>query len=105
MQNINLFAVMANSDTTEGRGATFFTGVAFKDAASAEAFVKGSVYADKWGVIGTVGSSWDVKEMNLQIYDSLSECENSISSKFREDLRIAALAKLTPKEREILGLS
>lgn len=103
MQNITIFAIMANSDSIEGRGHTFFTGIGFKDAASALAFTKSRTYADRWGIMGNPGGVWDVREMNLQVYDSFEECAENISSKFREDLRISALAKLTPKEREALG--
>ena len=98
------FAVMANHDTTEGRGPMFFTGIGFKHKRDAVAFVKGTLYANKWGVMGTAGSEHDVKEMTAAIYDTLIECEAQLPAQLREQRRLVALRKLNDEDREALGL-
>ena len=104
MKHMTFFAIMANYDTTEGRGSMFFTGVGFASKAEAIRFVKSDLFAKKWGVMGTHGSEYDVEEMSVAIYDTYGECEANLKTKFKADRRIAALAKLTDEDREVLGL-
>jgi len=104
MQNLTFFAIMANSDTTEGRGPMFFTGVGFKHKSDAISFARGTIYANLWGVMGTPGDQYCVKEMTVTMYDTLKECEDRIPEKLKEDRRLAALRKLSAEDREALGL-
>lgn len=91
--------VRTNSDLTEGRGAVVTLGV-FADEAYAKEYAKGR---------GIMGTPADIKSEMHAVYSHggkrylqgapLLE-ETDITCK----LRAAALAKLTPTERELLGL-
>lgn len=95
-----IYIAQKNADTTEGRGpminvCAFFT---FEEAAK---FVD-----DKPGVMGRRekwsekkwGGDWKI--LPIAVFDNVAEYE----SEHQEELRQAALKKLTLEERRILGL-
>ncbi len=104
MKQERVFAIMANADQVEGRGASYFTGIAFTWRVDALAFVNSEMYANKWGVMGTKGDKLDVREMTIAIFDSYIECKDNFESVLNAEARERALAKLTPEDRKVLGL-
>lgn len=104
MKTLIVFAVYANHDTTEGRGADFFTGIAFPTKTLAVQFAKSQFYADKYGVMGTPGSDYCVRELTIQIYDSWLDVQDNYTKREEAEVRRQALAKLSDRERKVLGL-
>lgn len=105
MINETFFAVMYNTDQTEGRGSSIFTGIGFRKKSDAIAFVRSAHYAKRYGVMGTVGDEFNVKEMMFTIYDNFAEAIGLAEELARAETRFKALSKLTDEEREVLGLS
>lgn len=107
MKQITYFAVMRNSDTTEGRGPLLQSDVGFEKYDDAITFVASDAYS-KWAVMGVkVGrKSADhlVKEVTITVYTDADECEALYPELVQLRKRKAALAKLSPADREILGL-
>lgn len=104
MKETTYFAVMGNSDTTEGRG-SLFTIACFSSETQAFAFCK--QYGDRWEVFGSpLDPATYVKAKTVRIYDTLEEaCEGlGIETENTKAQKAAALAKLTAKERKLLGL-
>jgi hypothetical protein len=101
------YEITCNSDTTEGRGSTQSTGINFEHYSDAMAFVKSDRYR-KWGVMGTTGSEYDIKEKTKKlprIYQSLAEYDAANPDKETlKKIKEEALAKLSPLERKALGL-
>lgn len=101
METIELTQVTSNSDTTEGRGYTIVHGYA-RNAEIARAIVRDKRYA-RYCVMG-VQSSDDYKYMTgpatIKIFESVEDFFNNS----KEEIRKRALAKLTPAEREALGV-
>ena len=98
------YEITKNSDSTEGRGVTVPTGICFWDKADALLFVKSDRYR-KYGVMGGLGSEYDIKTKTTKlpvIYSSIEEYDkiNDV-----ENIRKQALEKLTAQERKVLGLS
>jgi hypothetical protein len=99
MKTVIGFQITYNSDKTEGRGSTRLTDIVFENKDDALTFVGSKEYAKKYGVMGSKGSRYDVKEVELNFYSSMSDFNE------REvELKEHALSKLTKKEKEILGL-
>jgi len=104
MMQYKYWQVLKNTDTTEGRGPMVPTDLAFTLEASALAFVKSDHYAKRWGVMGTPGSDYCVKEVTLFVYDSIDEYDQNTPERLRERKRQAALRKLSAEDRQVLGL-
>lgn len=100
MQTIKCFEVMGHTDTNEGRG-PMIVAARFSNRSAAEQYVKSKAYAT-WCVWGSQHKDdiKKIKEVTLTILDSAEELELAN----RENLKAAALAKLTAAEREALGL-
>lgn len=104
MKTISYWAVRGNTDTTEGRG-PLFTVARFAHPEPAVDFCV--TYGSQWGVFGTpLDPSNYVQTKTIDIYSTVEEaCEGigleTANTKARKQ---AALAKLTPKERKLLGL-
>ncbi|MCH2188792.1 hypothetical protein MK079_03115 [Candidatus Gracilibacteria bacterium] len=97
MQTIDVYQATHNSDTTEGRGHTVIIGN-FTHKSDAELAAAGKC------VMGTDGK---VQEAVIQIFDSIEEYQDLTGDFPRETLqkiKSAALAKLTPRERKVLGI-
>ena len=103
MRTTEYFAITANSDTTEGRGHKFDTGVVFTNEADAIAFATSSRYK-RWGVQGTVGSKYDVRKCTTHIFDRLEDFDANWDTVQKVEQREKALAKLTAEDRKALGL-
>lgn len=104
MKEIGYFAVMGNTDTTEGRG-PLFTIARFYSETEAVAFCQ--QYGSRWGVFGSpLDPATYVKVETIQIYNTVEEaCEGvGIETENTKTQKAAALAKLTAKERKLLGL-
>lgn len=101
-EKITLYAVQQNSDWTEGRGImldVYYT----KTRELALKIVSSPVFYKKYGVQGTApydGGKSYVAKKELVIIDSLEEFLQI--EKHAE--AIAALSKLTEREKELLGL-
>lgn len=97
---MTVWLVHKNSDTTEGRGPMVLDCIFLykEDAAK---------YIDHQpGLMGRKGKwseeeygDWTMKE--TEVYDSFVDMKNITERK----AKVAALAKLTPKEKELLGLA
>lgn len=104
MRQHNYFLVLKNRDTTEGRGPMLPTDIAFTHRQDAIEFVKGQVYARKFGVQCTPGNDHCVEETTMFVYESLEEYMANASEMEKERKRRRALSKLTPEERKLLDL-
>jgi len=104
MKTIKFYQVMKNLDRTEGRGPMIPADIGFTNQTSALAFVTSDYYAKEYGVQGTPGSEYDVKERTYFIYDSFDEWDQHSPDRVDERKRENALAKLTVEERSLLGL-
>lgn len=97
------FEITKNTDSTEGRGSTVGTGIFFWKHSDALGFVTSDRYC-KFGVMGTKGSKYDIKEHSTivpKIYNSLEEYDEQRN---QQTIREQALKKLTVEEQEALGL-
>ena len=98
------YEITKNTDSVEGRGSTVGTNIFFWEHGDALAFVSSDRYR-KFGVMGTTGSTYDIKRHSAKlpkIYTSLEEYDSEHSS---DTLRKKALSKLTKEEKRLLGLS
>ena len=95
--------VTANSDTCEGRGPCFDTPFAFYSEAEALKFAQSKYYANKYGVMGTPGSKYDIREVKTRI-KIFRTCDEALEEVSDEAVRTRALAKLTSEEIRVLGL-
>lgn len=98
------FGIYYNGDRTEGKGPLLFTGIGFVIYEDALMFVQSPIYANEWGVMGTLGSKYDVKETSITVYSSFQEGVDNIGKHLDSQKKIRALAKLTKEERDLLGL-
>jgi hypothetical protein len=88
-----VYVVRKNSDMTEGRGPMLAESI-FTNKPAAEEYV-----ASQPGIMGYKdGSGWDIKEMPLFLSAEQREQTNLAEQKAK------ALAKLTPFERNLLGV-
>ena len=101
METIELTQITSNSDTIEGRGSTIVQGYA-RNAEIARAIVRDKRYA-RYCVMGAQSPD-DYKCMTgpatIRIFESVEDFFNNS----KEEIRKRALAKLTPAEREALGV-
>lgn len=104
MKEITFYEVTANSDTTEGRGHTIYTGICFDHENDALAFAQSDHYKP-YAVMGVVNkeySKFNVKKQTKIVYECFNEYDSETQRKI--DLKQSALDKLTEEEKEILGL-
>lgn len=94
--------VWENTDKSEGKGRSKFTGICFTTRSEAVKFAKSDTYAELYGVMGTKGGDYDVVSEDRAIY----MCADDVSAKNQRkiDKRNRALAKLTDEDRKLLGL-
>lgn len=101
MESISLFKITSNSDTIEGRGPEIIHGYT-RDLETAKEIVQDPRYA-KFMVMGIQKNNdwmYCTKQVNLKIFESVGDFyHNDV-----EQIKIRALSKLTPIEREALGL-
>jgi hypothetical protein len=90
MKAIHVFEAYTNSDTIEGRGSDVHIGY-FTHPDDAHAAARGQ---------GVMGGDAYVRPVAIKIYTTLQE----FTGVKNEELRQRALEKLTPEEREALGL-
>lgn len=98
--DVTLYKVTANTDTTEGRGSTYVIGW-FVDAGVAKKAAKGK------GVMGTDSPVDPVACSVIRTDDGsvfLVGDEVQITYEDPKEVRERALAKLTPEERNALGI-
>lgn len=105
MQRVIVYAIMADQDRTEGRGGLYFTGLTFDTKACATKFVQSDLYAQKWGVMGTHGGEYNIREMTITMYNSYEEARKKFPEYENAQRRQKALDKLTQEDREALGLN
>lgn len=107
MKTISYFAVMENTDKTEGRGLCIPTGIGFEREEDALDFVASPSYA-KYATMGVPPSrQWAgayVNRIAITVFDDLDECEIQFPELEKIRKRKKALAKLTDEERALLGL-
>ena len=101
METIELTQITSNSDTTEGRGSTIVQGYA-RNAEIAHAIVRDKRYA-RYCVMG-VQTHDDYKYMTAPVVIKIFESAEDFFNNSKEEIRKRALAKLTPAEREALGV-
>jgi hypothetical protein len=104
----HIWVIQKNADMTEGRGPMIFTGIAFTKLEDAKEYI-----SKQYGVMGTKGESpkqlfrdqniWSANAHEAElvtVYDSLDS--------FKDDQdcidKLKALNKLSPREKELLGL-
>lgn len=104
MNTITGFAVYYNSDGTEGKGPMVFTGLLFSKKSDAIQFVKSKDYAMKWGVMGTPGSEWDVRPMEIFSFENYGEFKDNWDYTQKASIAARAKNKLSDEELEALGL-
>ena len=103
MKTLKVWACTANRDTTEGRGANYDVCYA-ATRETALKIVNNPLYYGRYGVMGCSPykhGEYDVSEREMVIYDTVSEYLDSVKSKEVK----TALAKLTDKEKQLLGLT
>lgn len=99
MRVLSVYEVVANTDTNEGRGMSYVAG-RFTSQLDAQEFSKGR---------GTMGTPAQVRaglvlQMNDGTFRHLSAEPVEVNTSLRDMEVKEALSKLTPKERELLGL-
>lgn len=101
------YEITQNSDQTEGRGYSVTTGVFFWKHSDAMEFV-GSYRYQKYGVMGSTGSKYDIQEHTTKlprIFESLAEYDKAHPNKEElKRIRKGALDKLSSMERKALGI-
>ena len=91
---------MVNTDQTEGRG-PMKPHAYFTDLDEAKKVNNDPRFFRKFGVMGTQGSSeYNIKKENITLFYTAEEYFNEDKNLMRKN----ALAKLTPEEKELLGL-
>ena len=91
MQRITMYEVMANSDTTEGKGYTYSTGIAFISLKDALSFVQSKHY-EKYAAMGCVEpvggeTSPNIREVTYTIFaDQVDFAENFASHECEKKL-------------------
>lgn len=101
MKVINCFEVMGNTDTTEGRGPMKVV-ARFSNREAAIEYVRSKAYS-RWCVMGVQNFKYDqsnIYEKRMTIMDTVDEIDISEN----EEIRQAALSKLSDKEKQVLGL-
>jgi hypothetical protein len=108
MPDRKYYEITKNSDSIEGRGVTMTTGIYFWKKSDALAFVESYRYASRFGIMGTRGNEYDIREKTTRlptIYESLEEYdEANPDPETLKKLKAQALAKLTAAERKALKL-
>lgn len=100
IETMLVYHVVTNSDTTEGRGHDVILGM-YDNPAAAEASAKGR---------GVFGSNAEIRKYDTQVVRTSTPetyiLGRRVESTYTnpEDIKAAALAKLTPEERRILGV-
>lgn len=93
MITIKYYVIMAEKDQCEGRGGLEETGIYFLNYQDALEFTV-------IGHVSSEGHSELIKEKTINVFDSLLEYSEQSKTKLKEQ----ALAKLTLKEKQALGL-
>jgi hypothetical protein len=91
---MEVFGVYRNSDMTEGRGPMVLDGIYESEAAACE-------YAgNQPGVMGLRGpnTGWEVRRLKIITNEDLEQERRD------ENERAAVLARLSPRERRLLGI-
>jgi hypothetical protein len=102
MKVLKLWACTANTDTTEGRGQKF-TVCYTESQDKALEIVNDPAFYGRYGVMGSKpynNGEYDVEEETIIILESIEEFKDLKVQQAKE----AALKKLTPAERKLLGL-
>jgi len=91
-----LFQITYNSDDIEGRGREMLLNIYFEEEAEAMKFITSKYYSEKYGVMGSQGSKYDIKTVATQslvpnIYKNINDFEN------KTDIVI----NMTEKEKKI----
>lgn len=97
---LSVYGVYCSADRTEGRGPSVHTGLCFRSKSEAQKYVRSQDYANRYGVMGTTGSDFDVRAMVLYIMDTVED----LNASRKEEARQKALAKLTEEDKQALGL-
>lgn len=99
-----LYEITYNSDRTESRGATLSTNFAAPKDVALE-IVRSSAYAANFGAMGCRGSESDLRLLvPVKTVDSLRSFETELATDMLAKAKAAALSKLSPGERALLGL-
>ena len=103
MKTVTFFEVTKNSDSTEGRGHTLPTGIAFTEKDKAVEFACSDRYKP-FAVMGCAGkySKFNVRKVTTVVYDDLSDYDNNSDAVKLEQTKSNALEKLTKEEIEAL---
>lgn len=100
MEKLSLFAIRHNTDQTEGRGG-FHTLYHARNQEIAERIISLPAFYKNYGVQGQSGAGIHVALQEIKILESIEDFLMAEGN--RETLD--ALDKLTPRQRELLGLS
>jgi hypothetical protein len=107
MINLKYFVVTTNTDLCEGRGTTIPTRIAFEDESEALKFVQSRHYKKfaVWGQpIPEDCAKFHISKIEVNVFENMVEYEEQHRFIEKEEKRRAALDKLTPEDRLILGL-
>lgn len=103
MKILNLHAITSNSDTMEGRGGTIIHGYTTGEIEALK-IVNDPRFYKRFGVMGRApyeGGKYYVHKKEILIFDDATEFfAYDVNAKKKQ-----ALAKLTPEEKKLLGLT
>lgn len=103
MLKFEVYGIFENTDKTEGRGASIFTGITFRYNVDALNYVKSPEYAKDFGVMGFPGTESDVRPMTIYLVEDATRDIKALSAIGKERAIAKVLAKLTNEERALLG--
>ncbi len=105
MKKLEYWEITQNADSTEGRGPSVATGFAATSKKVAPEIVKSPEYGKRFGVMGTKGNEYDVRECVVLVVDSFQEFCDALPISVQEKARLRALSKLNDEDRKVLGLT
>ena len=101
-----VFEILQNDDKNEGRGPYSTTNIYFSTKEEALKFVRSNYYANKYGVMGTPGGEYDIREKSMvfRIWTTVEEFLANSPEMKKAELLKRAHEIFTTEELKILGV-
>ena len=99
--SVKYYMTTYNTDQTEGRGSRVDTGIAFLDKTEALRFVQSGYYRRNYGIMGTPGGEYDIREVKTTIYKSYEDFMKVGLPEIREKRKQELLSKMSPEDRAL----